>query len=43
MNGIKLVYIQRSRGYSLRESLSINKLEKVIKLIKSINKDIIVL
>ena len=42
LNGIKLVYIQRSRGYSLRESLSINKLEKVIKLIKSINKDIIV-
>lgn len=43
LNGIKLVYIQRSRGYSLRESLSINKLEKVIKLIKSIDKDIIVM
>lgn len=42
LDGIKLVYIQRSRGYSLRESLDIEKVEKVIKLIKSINKDIII-
>ena len=42
LNGIKLVYIQRSRGYSLRESLTIEKVEKVIKLVKSINKDIII-
>lgn len=42
LEGIKLVYIQRSRGYSLRESLGIEKVEKVIKLIKSINKDIII-
>ena len=35
------LYIQRSKGYSTRESLVIDKLEKVIKLIKSINKDII--
>lgn len=40
--GIKMVYIQRSRGYSVRESLTIDKLEKVIKLIKSINSSIIV-
>ena len=39
---VNLVYIQRSRGYSLRDSLNIEKLEKVIKLIKDINKDIIV-
>ncbi len=42
LDNIKLVYIQRSRGYSLRESLSIELLEKVIKLIKGINKDIII-
>jgi cystathionine beta-lyase family protein involved in aluminum resistance len=36
-NFIKVVFIQRSRGYSLRESISIEKLEKVIKYIKSIS------
>lgn len=41
--GIKLVEIQRSRGYSQRKSLSISKIEKVIKTIKEINKDIIVM
>lgn len=40
---IKVIEIQRSKGYSTRESLTISKLEKVIKLIKSINKDIIVM
>ena len=40
---IKLIEIQRSKGYSTRESLCIDKLEKVIKLIKSINKDIIIM
>lgn len=42
LDNIKLVYIQRSRGYSLRESLSIESLEKVIKLIKRVSKDIII-
>ena len=40
---IKLIEIQRSKGYSTRESLCIEKLEEVIKLIKSINKDIIIM
>ncbi len=40
---IKVIEIQRSKGYSTRESLVIDKLEKVIKLIKSINKDIIIM
>jgi len=40
---IKVIEIQRSKGYSTRESLTIDKLEKVIKLIKSINKDIIIM
>ncbi len=40
---IKVIEIQRSKGYSTRESLCIDKLEKVIKLIKSINKDIIIM
>lgn len=41
-NNIKVIHIQRSRGYSTRDSLDIKKLEKVIKLIKNVNKDIII-
>lgn len=37
---IKLIHIQRSRGYSLRDSLTIDKIEKVIKVIREINKDV---
>ena len=40
---VKMVHIQRSIGYSLRETLSIDKIEKVIKFIRSINKDIIIM
>lgn len=42
LDNIKMIYIQRSKGYSTRESINIDKLAKVIKLIKDINKDIIV-
>jgi cystathionine beta-lyase family protein involved in aluminum resistance len=41
-NNVKMIHIQRSRGYSLRDSITIEKLEKVIKFIKNINKNIIV-
>lgn len=39
----RMVYIQRSRGYTARESLSVEKIEKVIKFVKNINKDVIVM
>lgn len=42
-NKIKLIEIQRSKGYSTRKSITIDKLEKVIKFIKEINKDIIIM
>ncbi len=42
-DNIKLIEIQRSKGYSTRKSITIDKLEKVIKFIKDINKDIIVM
>ena len=42
-NKVKVIEIQRSIGYSTRKSISIEKLEKVINLIKDINKDIIVM
>ena len=40
---VKLIEIQRSKGYSLRKSIPIDKIEKVVKLIKSIDKDIIIM
>ena len=42
-NTPKVIEIQRSKGYSTRKSITIDKTEKVIKLIKSINKYIIVM
>lgn len=39
----KLIHIQRSRGYSLRESLSIEKLERIISKIKKIDDDVVIM
>ena len=40
---VKVITIQRSKGYSTRKSINIEKLEKVVKLIKDINKEIIIM
>lgn len=40
---VKVIEIQRSKGYSTRKSLTIEKLEKVIPFIKKIDKDIIIM
>lgn len=40
---VKLVEIQRSRGYSERKSLSIEKIERVIKAIREVNTDVIIM
>ena len=40
---IKVIEIQRSKGYSLRKSITVSKLKKVIELIKSINSQIIIM
>ena len=42
-NKIKLIEIQRSKGYSTRESISIGKIEKVVKTIRNIDKDVIIM
>lgn len=42
-NDIKLIEIQRSRGYSTRKSLTIDKIEKAIKAIREVNKDVIIM
>lgn len=38
-----MVYIQRSRGYELRPSLSLEETEKVCKIAKNVNPDVIVM
>jgi len=40
---VKLVEIQRSRGYSTRESLTIEKIENAIKAIREVNKNVIIM
>ena len=40
---VKLVEIQRSRGYSTRESLIIEKIEKAIKAIREVNSEVIIM
>ncbi len=40
---IKLIEIQRSRGYSIRKSLTIEKIEKAIQAIREIDKDVIIM
>ena len=40
---VKLVEIQRSRGYSSRKSLSIDQIEECIKAIRSVNDEVIIM
>lgn len=42
-NDVKLVEIQRSRGYSSRLSLTISKIENIILKIREVNKDVIIM
>ena len=42
-NKPRMVYVQRSRGYTTRDSLSIDKIEKLIKFVKNIDKDVLVM
>lgn len=40
---VKLVEIQRSRGYSSRDSLTIEKIERAIKAIREVNDEVIIM
>ena len=40
---IKLIEIQRSKGYSTRKSLTIEKIERAIRAIREVNKDAIIM
>lgn len=41
--GAKVVYIQRSRGYSLRKSLYISEIEQIVKATRQVNPDAIIM
>ncbi|MEM1485143.1 methionine gamma-lyase family protein [Oscillospiraceae bacterium PP1C4] len=43
VQGVKVAYMQRSRGYALRESLSIAQIEKIAKLVRRANPDAIIM
>lgn len=43
LSKVKLIEIQRSKGYSTRKSLTIDKLEKVIKEIRKVDKEVIIM
>lgn len=40
---VKLVEIQRSRGYSSRNSLTISRIEKIIRAIRTVNDEVIIM
>lgn len=40
---VKVVAIQRSKGYSLRKSITIEQIEQVIREIRKVNKDVIIM
>ena len=42
-NNVRLVEIQRSRGYSSRKSLTMDKIERMIKKIREVNHDVIIM
>ncbi len=43
LNDVKMIYIQRSKGYSTRKSISIDKLEGIIKEIRKVNNRAIIM
>lgn len=42
-NKVKVIEIQRSKGYSTRKSIDIQKIKKIINFIKNIDKDVIIM
>ena len=43
VRGAKVVYLQRSRGYSLRPALSISDIRRIVDLTRSVNPDAIIM
>lgn len=42
-DSVRMVYIQRSRGYSLRHSISVSEIEKVCEIVHKTNKNAVVM
>ena len=42
-NKVKMIEIQRSKGYSTRKSINIDKIKKVVEEIRSVDKDVIIM
>ena len=42
-NKVKLIEIQRSKGYSTRKSITIDKIKKVVEEIRKVDKDVIIM
>ena len=42
-NKVKLIEIQRSKGYSTRKSITLDKVEKAVKAIREVDKDVIIM
>lgn len=42
-NSVKVIEIQRSRGYSSRNAINLDKIKRIVKLIKSIDENIIIM
>ncbi|MBR2874795.1 MAG: methionine gamma-lyase family protein [Clostridia bacterium] len=40
---VKVVFLQRSRGYSLRNAISIAQIEEAVKVVRSVNKDVCIM
>ena len=40
---VKMVYIQRSRGYSLRPSLFVSDIERIVKAVREIDKKAVIM
>lgn len=40
---VKMVYIQRSRGYELRPSLTVGDIEEIVKVVRAVNRDVIIM
>lgn len=42
-NKVKMIAIQRSKGYAFRKTISINDIENIVKKIRAIDKDVIIM
>ena len=42
-NNVKMIEIQRSKGYSTRKSISVEKIDKVVNEIRKVDKDVVIM